>query len=242
MNMGQRFLQLSNTYTVSDNGTITLHCAQMPPYPNIFQPGPAFTYLVVNGVPSNGQYIIIGSGDFGTQTLAAVANLPASVNSTVQSSGNNGGGGSGGSGGGNGDDTSSLSTGVKIGIAAGGAVVILFLGGLIALFIRRRNSRTAAERAAAAGGTNATPGMSYRSPEGEDAFIPLQNYNNSAWDINASRGDLHAPALYSDEPRSSQDTRYTSGAHEQKVEYDDKFYDAPPPPQDPRMGNRGHAM
>ncbi|KAK7062639.1 hypothetical protein VNI00_000127 [Paramarasmius palmivorus] len=31
MNMGQRYLQLNNTYTVNEDGSITLHTAQMPP-------------------------------------------------------------------------------------------------------------------------------------------------------------------------------------------------------------------
>jgi hypothetical protein len=246
--MGQRFLQLNNTYTVSENGTITLHVAQMPPNANIFQPGPALLFVVVNGVPSNGTMLTVGSGDFGTQPLGTVADLPASVNATVSNSGgggNNGGGGSnGGSGGGTNNDThtSSLSSGVKIGIAAGGAIVSLFLGGLLLLCIRRRKQRSAAERTAKAGGVGGMsgPGMAYRSSvladregRGSNAFIPLQQYNNSAWDIPsstvASHADLHAPMLYNDDPRASQDTRLTGPEH--VVEYKEEYYDRPPPPR-----------
>ncbi|KAJ3766035.1 hypothetical protein FB446DRAFT_417507, partial [Lentinula raphanica] len=46
MNMGQRFLQLNTTYTVNSNGTIVMHTSQMPPNPNIFQPGPAMVFVV----------------------------------------------------------------------------------------------------------------------------------------------------------------------------------------------------
>jgi len=37
MNMGQWFMQLNNTYTVNQNGSITLHMLQLPPNPNILQ-------------------------------------------------------------------------------------------------------------------------------------------------------------------------------------------------------------
>lgn len=251
VNMGQRFLQLNSTYTVSDNGTITLHCSQMPPNANLFTPGPAFIHVVVNGVPSNGTYVIVGSGDFGTQPISAIASLPASVNTTVKASGNGGGSSGGNSGGSPSDDSSTLSTGVKIGIAVGGVVVALLLVGLLVLCFRRRKNRDAAERQAAAGGA---PNMAYRTGnpgQNPDAFIPLQQYNNSAWDIpsaaNASRTDLHAPMLYSDDPRASQDTRFTGGAaaQEHKVQYDDEqYYDTPPPSQHPRFndGRGGQAM
>jgi hypothetical protein len=34
----------------------------MEPNPNLFQPGPALLFVVVKGIPSNGTYVIIGSG------------------------------------------------------------------------------------------------------------------------------------------------------------------------------------
>ncbi|KAF8312538.1 DUF1929-domain-containing protein [Clavulina sp. PMI_390] len=237
MNMGQRFLQLNNTYTVSSNGSITLHCSQMPQNANLFTPGPAFLYVVVNGIPSNGTYVTVGNGQLGTQPVSDVATLPTSVNTTS----NVGGNGSSGSGSPSSTSGSSLSTGVKIGIAAGGAAVLIFLGGLLMLCSRRNKNRAAAERTAA-GGAN----MAYREPgsRNPDAFIPLQQYNNSAWDIpsasNDSRVDLVAPGgQYHDDPRASQDTRYTTGnAPQQRVQYDDHYYDAPPPQQHPRFGGR----
>lgn len=79
MNMGQRYLQLNNTYTVNSDGSITLHVAQAPPNPNLFQPGPGLFFVTVNGIPSNGTYITVGNGQIGTQPTAAVASLPPNV-------------------------------------------------------------------------------------------------------------------------------------------------------------------
>jgi hypothetical protein len=79
MNMGQRYLQLNNTYTVNKDGSIVLHVAQMPPNPNLFQPGPALLFVVINGIPSNGTYVIIGSGNIETQPTSAASVLPDNV-------------------------------------------------------------------------------------------------------------------------------------------------------------------
>lgn len=57
-----------------------------------------------------------------------------------------------------------------------------------------------------------------------DAFIPLQQYNNSAWDLPSANSDSHselrAPMMYSDDvnttPRVSTETRVT----ERKADYD----------------------
>jgi hypothetical protein len=79
MNMGQRLMQLDNTFTVQEDGMITLHVAQAPPNPNLFQPGPAFLFVTVNGIPSNGTYVIVGSGQVGTQATCAASALPPKV-------------------------------------------------------------------------------------------------------------------------------------------------------------------
>lgn len=81
MNMGQRIMQLNNTFTVQSNGTIILHTAQLPPYPSLFQPGPALLFVTINGIPSNGTFLTVGSGKIETQPTAAVSVLPASVKS-----------------------------------------------------------------------------------------------------------------------------------------------------------------
>ena len=85
MNLGQRIMQLNNTYTVQ-NGSIVLHTAQLPPNPNLFQPGPAFLFVTINGIPSNGTYVIVGNGIQGPQPTAPASVLPPSVLNTVQSS------------------------------------------------------------------------------------------------------------------------------------------------------------
>ena len=56
MNFGQRYLELATSYTKqSDTGEVIMHVSQMPPNANIFQPGPAMLFLVVDGIPSMGE-------------------------------------------------------------------------------------------------------------------------------------------------------------------------------------------
>ncbi|KAI9509598.1 glyoxal oxidase [Russula earlei] len=87
MNMGQRSMQLNNTFTVNADGTILLHTAQLPPNPNLFQPGPAFLWVTIAGIPSNGTFVMVGSGQIGPQPTSPASVLPASVRSG--GSGNN---------------------------------------------------------------------------------------------------------------------------------------------------------
>ncbi|EKM74650.1 hypothetical protein AGABI1DRAFT_116791 [Agaricus bisporus var. burnettii JB137-S8] len=79
MNMGQRYLQLESSYTGYSNNTATLHVRQMPPNPRLFAPGPAFVFVVVNGVPSIGQPVMIGSGQLGPQEPQPQGDLPSSL-------------------------------------------------------------------------------------------------------------------------------------------------------------------
>ena len=95
MNMGQRFVQLSvsshelaldfadffvrcraNSFTVYDDGSAILHVSQLPPNPAILVPGPALIFVVVNGVPSNGTWVMVGNGVLGRQPIAAAQVLP----------------------------------------------------------------------------------------------------------------------------------------------------------------------
>lgn len=79
MNFGQRYLELETSFIQDETlDTITLNVAQMPPNANIFQPGPAYVFLVVDGIPSQGQIIMIGSGAIETQALLAKTVLPQS--------------------------------------------------------------------------------------------------------------------------------------------------------------------
>jgi len=86
--MGQRYLQLQSTYTGYEiNKTAVLHVGQVPPNPAILAPGPAFVFVVVNGVPSLGAQVMIGSGKLGAQAILAVGDLPESRIVTNETSG-----------------------------------------------------------------------------------------------------------------------------------------------------------
>jgi len=79
LNMGQRFVQLNSTYTGnSTSGTAVLHVSQLPPNPAILVPGPAMLFVVVNGVPSIGSPVMVGSGQLGQQQVLAATDLPDS--------------------------------------------------------------------------------------------------------------------------------------------------------------------
>jgi hypothetical protein len=76
---GQRFLELITSYEIDQEaGTTTLYVTQMPPNAALFTPGPAMLFLVLDGVPSHGQYVMVGSGQIGDQPIATAATLPAS--------------------------------------------------------------------------------------------------------------------------------------------------------------------
>lgn len=76
--MGQRYLRLASSYTGYSNGTAVLHVNQLPPNPAVFAPGPALLFVVVNGVPSVGVQVMVGSGALGKQTVAQAETLPGS--------------------------------------------------------------------------------------------------------------------------------------------------------------------
>ncbi|EPT04572.1 hypothetical protein FOMPIDRAFT_281602 [Fomitopsis schrenkii] len=78
MNMGQRYVQLDSTYTGNSDGSATLHVSQLPPNPAVLAPGPALLFVVVNGVPSVGVQIMVGSGKIETQATTANVALPSS--------------------------------------------------------------------------------------------------------------------------------------------------------------------
>ncbi|TFY58824.1 hypothetical protein EVJ58_g6182 [Rhodofomes roseus] len=91
MNMGQRYVQLESTYTGNSDGSATLHVSQLPPNAAVLAPGPALLFVVVNGVPSVGVQIMVGSGRIETQPTRANVALPSSAiakqNSTSSASG-----------------------------------------------------------------------------------------------------------------------------------------------------------
>ena len=79
MNMGQRYMQLNNTFTLKKDGSMVLHVSQLPPNPNLFQPGPALLFVNIKGIPSTGKYLIIGNGNIGPQPTSPAGQLPPCI-------------------------------------------------------------------------------------------------------------------------------------------------------------------
>ncbi|CAE6477471.1 unnamed protein product [Rhizoctonia solani] len=92
MNMGQRYLELDSSYTGNADGSGVLHVSQVPPNAAILAPGPVLVFVTVNGVPSVGQQIMVGSGQLGKQTISAVQPLPGSSITQPDTSSSEGGG------------------------------------------------------------------------------------------------------------------------------------------------------
>ncbi|KAJ7175744.1 DUF1929-domain-containing protein [Mycena filopes] len=139
MNMGQRYMQLNNTYTVNKDGSITLHVSQAPPNANLFQPGPAWVYVVVNGIPSNGTSVLVGSGAVGTQPSSPAAVLPNSVQlASVSGSADGSSTSSGTSSASSSSPSSTSHIGAIVGGAVGGLVILGLIGAGAAFWIARR--------------------------------------------------------------------------------------------------------
>jgi len=78
INFGQRYVELASSYTgYQANNTAILYVNQLPPNPAIIAPGPALIFVVVNGVPSIGLQVMLGSGQLGQQPVLAPGTLPA---------------------------------------------------------------------------------------------------------------------------------------------------------------------
>ena len=195
MNMGQRILELNHTYTVESNGTIILHTAQPPPNPNLFQPGPAMLFVTINGIPSNGTFVIIGNGQFGTQPTSAVSVLPTSVRVSSAS------GSAPSSSSGSGSNGSSSHTGLIIGAVVAGIAAVGVVGAVFGICLaRRRRSAAAADSdqkypasGAALGGF---AGREMRSSD-SSAFVPFRHSNQSEAAL------MHSPYRDQFEPRAS---------------------------------------
>ncbi|KAI0262625.1 glyoxal oxidase [Gloeopeniophorella convolvens] len=199
MNMGQRSMQLNNTYTVQNDGTIILHCAQPPPIPALFQPGPAFLFVTINGIPSNGTYVLVGNGQIGAQPTNPPSVLPASVrvDSASGSAPNNSNNNNSTS-----NSGSSSHTGAIIGAVVAGIAAVGVLGAVFGICLARRR-----RAAALAGGGSAYPmsntsgmgGFASREMRNSDssAFVPLQQANQSEAAL------MHSPYRDQFDPRAS---------------------------------------
>ena len=210
MNMGQRLMQLNNTYTVNADGSIILHVSQPPPNANLFQPGPAFMFVTVNGIPSNGSYLIVGNGQIGTQPTSPASVLPPSVRLASASGSASGSSTTGTSSSSSpNDNTGTQKSGSNLAVIVGSVIGALAILGLLGAFIGiclARRKRTASRKvpeyamtASGAGGAGAAAALGTRGMRTSDssAFVPLQyeNYSN-AW--NASTTSLNSPYKDSD--------------------------------------------
>lgn len=134
----------------------------MHPNPNLFQPGPALLFVVVNGIPSNGTYVVIGSGAIEAQRTADDTVLPDNV---LQSDANGSAGSSS-----NGDSPSSSGNksgstshvALIAGIAGGVAVVALLALGVGICLSRRRRARIRAGIATSKAAQAAAPVVPYQ--------------------------------------------------------------------------------
>lgn len=216
MNMGQRMLQLNNTYAVSSDGTITYMVSQLPPNANLFQPGPAYVWVTIDGIPSNGTYVTVGSGNIEAQPTSDASVLPASVRAegasgTASGNGNSNGSGSNGNTSSDSSSGSTSHTGAIVGGVVGAVAVIGVLGAVIGICLSRK--RRAAARTANPGmgekyamDAMATPRPGYaQTPYGSadrdsnaTAFEPLAqgDYGSSAKLVG---GDGRAPSPYRDD-------------------------------------------
>ncbi|OCH89158.1 DUF1929-domain-containing protein [Obba rivulosa] len=223
MNMGQRSMQLNNTYTVNSDGSITLHVAQPPPNPNLIQPGPVLLFVTMYGIPSNGTMAILGTGQIGAQPTAPASVLPPSVrldsaSGSAPSSGNSNG--SSASTSDSSQSSGSSHTGAIIGGIVGAIAVVGILGAIFGTCVARRK-RAAAQHPTSSYPMSATQGgagsaLGNRGVRNSDssAFVPLQQDNLSTTWGNASNASLASP--YQDEPR---------GGH--SAEFDPYYQNAP---------------
>jgi len=202
MSMGQRALQLNHTFTVNNDGSIVYHVSQMPPNANIFQPGPAFVYVTINGTPSNGTYVIVGSGNVETQTMDPIDTLPPSVR--VDSATGNGPSNTNNTDtGSNNNSASSLSGGVIGGIVAAALAGLAILGTILGFFILRRR-RAATQRdpsgtllpretGSSVGAAEVVEPFGQRDSDSA-SFAPLQHSDMTQW--GPSRENLVSPSPY----------------------------------------------
>ncbi len=97
MNMAQRMMQLNNTYTVNDDGSIVLHVRNFRLI-RIYSLLDRCSFMsLIRGLPSNGKYVLVGSGAMGAQSTSPNAELPVSAISKKAASGAGGSGPASGS-------------------------------------------------------------------------------------------------------------------------------------------------
>ncbi|PVF94465.1 DUF1929-domain-containing protein [Serendipita vermifera] len=78
INFGMRMAELDHTFTDNGDGSVTLHVSQAPPNAAILPPGTCWLFVVVNGVPSVGVKVMLGTGVLEDQPLHDIEPLPES--------------------------------------------------------------------------------------------------------------------------------------------------------------------
>jgi hypothetical protein len=156
----------------------------MEPNPNLFQPGPALLFVVVKGIPSNGTYVIIGSGAIEAQPTADASKLPENALAADA----NGSASPSSTGNGDGDAKASGSTShvaLIAGIAGGAAVVALLALGVGICLSRRRRARIragiAASKAAQAAQQPVAPYQRVASINSSQVILSEDHQDERPW-------------------------------------------------------------
>ncbi|KDN52350.1 copper radical oxidase [Tilletiaria anomala UBC 951] len=248
MNMGQRSLQLANTYVVNDDGSVTYTVNPMPTNPNLFVAGPALLFCTINGVPSLGKFISVGvdmaqvgNVPWKVQVGSALQPLAQPVNNSKYNVPIA-------------NDESSWSIGKIIAIAVAGAAAVLILA-LIIFFCRRRNKQGAALKTTkgaysyANNPANVARAAAWAGPNGDSEYkpptqpyAPTQPYNlpprGSMGTFDSYRmGDMSGSANESREALGVYfDPQQTAGQGAASP-YSQRTPLATPTPHSPRQGN-----
>ncbi|KAG8690122.1 hypothetical protein FRC11_013685, partial [Ceratobasidium sp. 423] len=164
MNMGQRYLQLNNTFTVSETGNITLHVAQAPPNPNILQPGPVLI---------NNMILIIACAAGGAALIGLIALLVLCKKRRKDAN----------------NEKSHNDFAPGMGSLGRG------------LSVSANGRRAQGEK----------PFVDNRTSQASSAFVPLQQHNNSAFDVHGEDLDKHYPAGQTYLGRT--EDRYSNGSN-----------------------------
>jgi len=151
--------------------------------------------VTINGIPSNGTYVIVGNGQIGTQPTSSTSALPDNVLASSAS-----GSAPGNTSDGNSTSSSSSHTGLIIGAVVAGIAIVGVLGAVFGICLAKRRREAAATPGStypmSGSGLGSLTGREMRSSD-SSAFVPLQQSNHSAASL------MHSPYRDQFEPRPS---------------------------------------
>ena len=186
--MGQRFLQLNNTYTCRSGSSQS-------------QPLPTRTSIPLRQHQRYPKYLIVGNGAIGPQPTSAAVDLPASVG--LDSVVGGGDGSPSNINNGNPDSGSGSKSNMPliIGSVAGG-IAILIISTIIGVCVARKNLNGPSSEFAMAPTTGTVPWHSKEASICTSVLTPLQRTNYDDL-LDPSTANLNAPyALYRDDSAS----------------------------------------